>query len=49
MHDELIIEAPEDELDAVSTLLKHEMENAIKLSVPLVADTASGKSWYDAK
>ena len=49
VHDELIIEAPEDELDAVSTLLKHEMENAIKLSVPLVADTASGKSWYDAK
>ena len=49
VHDELIIEAPEDEQKIVSNLLKHEMENAIKLSVPLVADTSSGKSWYDAK
>ena len=49
VHDELIIETPENELDKVRQILKHEMENAIKLSVPLVADTAYGKSWYDAK
>ena len=49
VHDELIIETPENELDKVRQILKYEMENAIKLSVPLVADTAYGKSWYDAK
>lgn len=49
VHDELIIEAPEDEKDAVCNILKYEMENAIKLSVPLVVDMAWGKSWYDAK
>ncbi len=49
VHDELIIEAPEDEKDAVCNILKYEMENAVKLSVPLVVDMAWGKSWYDAK
>lgn len=49
VHDELIIESPESELERVRIILKHEMENALKLSVPLVADTSYGKSWYDAK
>ncbi|MDR2357551.1 MAG: DNA polymerase I [Oscillospiraceae bacterium] len=49
VHDELIVECPEDELGAVKALLREEMENVTSLSVPLVAETRSGKSWYDAK
>lgn len=49
VHDELIIEAPENEIDTVKKILKSEMENAVKLDVPLVVDMAVGKSWYDAK
>ncbi len=49
VHDELIIETPQHELDKVTSILRTEMENAIKLDVPLVVDMAVGKSWYDAK
>ncbi|MCL2390990.1 MAG: DNA polymerase I [Oscillospiraceae bacterium] len=49
VHDELIAQCPECEADVVSLILKEEMENAVSLSVPLVADTRVGKSWYDAK
>lgn len=49
VHDELIIEAPQDEEERVKLLLREEMENAVRLNVPLKADTSSGFSWYDAK
>lgn len=49
VHDELIIEAPNNEKDAVRKLLKEEMEGAAKLNVPLVVDMNDGKSWYDTK
>lgn len=49
VHDELIVEAPDDEVDAAARILKEEMENAYKISVPLVVDMNSGKSWYDTK
>ena len=49
VHDELMIEAHKDCAEEVATLLKTEMENAAKLSVPLTVEIASGKSWYDAK
>ena len=49
VHDELIVEAPEEESEQVRRLLQEEMENAVSLSVPLTADTAIGKTWYDAK
>lgn len=49
VHDELIVEAPQDESMRVAMLLQEEMENAVTLSVPLTADAAIGKSWYDAK
>ena len=49
VHDELIAECPENEADAVSLVLREEMENAAQLSVPLVADTRVGKSWFDVK
>ena len=49
VHDELIVEAPENEKETVAKLLQEEMENAVKLSVPLTADAAVGRTWYDAK
>ena len=49
IHDELIIEAYEDEADKVVEILTSSMESAAKLSVPLVAEAKCGKSWYDAK
>lgn len=49
IHDELIVEAPQDEAMRVAMLLQEEMENAVKLNVPLVADAAIGKTWYEAK
>lgn len=49
IHDELIVEAPQDEAMRVAMLLQEEMENAVALSVPLVADAAVGKTWYEAK
>ena len=49
VHDELIIEAPEAEKDAVAALLKDCMEHVIDLSVPLVAEVKMGNSWYETK
>ncbi|MBE6590426.1 MAG: DNA polymerase I [Ruminococcaceae bacterium] len=47
VHDELIIEAHVSEKDYVKRLLKEEMEAAFSMRVPLIADTAVGKTWYD--
>ena len=49
VHDELIVEAPIEESQTVAQLLQEEMENAVELLVPLTADSAIGKTWYDAK
>jgi len=49
VHDELIIEAPKGEVDKVCVLLREEMEQAAKLSVPLKVDMKVGRSWYDTK
>ncbi|MDX8046686.1 DNA polymerase I [Gracilibacillus sp. S3-1-1] len=49
VHDELILEVPEEEMEKVSNLLVDVMENAIELSVPLKVDVESGDTWYDAK
>ena len=49
VHDELIIETVLHEEAEVRKLLEECMVNAVKMSVPLVAETKSGKSWYDAK
>jgi DNA polymerase-1 len=49
VHDELIVECPEGESSLVSLVLREEMENAAKLSVPLVAETRVGKSWFETK
>ena len=49
VHDELIVEAPEEEAEKTVKLLREEMEQAVSLSVPLVAEASIGKTWYDAK
>ena len=49
VHDELIIEAPEEEAEAVASLLKREMEDAVTLAVPLTVEVSIGKTWYDCK
>jgi len=49
VHDELLLEVPEKELDEVAVLVKHEMESAVSLDVPLVADVGVGDNWMDAK
>jgi DNA polymerase-1 len=49
VHDELLVEAPEAEVDEVSKMLKHEMETAVTLDVPLIADVGVGDNWMDAK
>lgn len=49
VHDELIIEVPETDVEPVKQILKTEMENSVKLNVPLVVDIHTGKSWYEAK
>jgi DNA polymerase-1 len=49
VHDELIVECPNDEASHVKALLKEEMEAAADLSVPLRTDAAVGKSWGEAK
>lgn len=49
VHDELIVEAPPEESAQAARLLQEEMENAVRLEVPLIADAATGRTWYDAK
>ena len=48
VHDELIVECPESEAAQVRALLEEEMENAVKLSVPLIAEAHVGHSWAEA-
>ena len=49
VHDELIVEAPLDEAMRAAMVLQEEMENAVKLSVPMVAEASMGETWFDAK
>lgn len=49
VHDELIVSAPKAEVSAAETILKREMEEAVRLTVPLIAEVGTGFSWYDAK
>lgn len=49
VHDEIVLEVPENELTAIKTLVKDIMESAIELVVPLKADESAGKTWYEAK
>lgn len=49
VHDELVLDAPEEEVEKAAGILKYEMENAVKLKVPLTVEVHTGKNWYDAK
>jgi DNA polymerase I len=49
VHDELLLEVPESEVDTVRAVVVDRMEGAVELSVPIVADWGVGKSWYEAK
>ena len=49
VHDELVFEAPPDEVETLQRMVKHEMESARQFAVPLVVDTGVGDNWRDAK
>ncbi|MBQ2957627.1 MAG: DNA polymerase I [Clostridia bacterium] len=49
VHDELIVEAPEEEAAQVAKILKETMESVMELSVPLTAEVNAGRSWFDCK
>jgi DNA polymerase-1 len=48
VHDELVFEVPVDELESLSRMVRDEMENVIRLDVPLVVDISSGANWAEA-
>jgi DNA polymerase-1 len=47
VHDELVFDVPEEEIEPVSAMVRHEMEHVIELNVPLVADVGTGANWRD--
>ena len=49
VHDELIVEAPENKIEQAKQIIKETMENAYKLKVPLIADIGVGENWLEAK
>ncbi len=49
VHDELVLEVPEGEVDSVSEIVRREMEGVASLAVPLAVDLGVGESWYEAK
>ena len=48
VHDELVFDIHKDELEILKPIIKHEMENAYKLSIPLTVDLGEGKNWLEA-
>ena len=49
IHDELLLEAPKEESEKAKEILKQEMENAVKLKIPLTVEVSEAKNWYDCK
>ena len=47
VHDELVFEVPHNELEAVSKLVREEMEGVYKMAVPLLVEVCSGPNWRD--
>jgi len=48
IHDELIVESPENEKDKAAKILQKGMEKAYSLSVPLIAEAVFGQTWFEA-
>ena len=48
IHDELLFDVPKNEIEILPSLVRFEMENAIKLNVPLKVDCDYGKNWFEA-
>ena len=48
VHDELVFDVHNDELEKIQHMIKYEMENAFKLDVPLEVDLGAGKDWLEA-
>nr|WP_199161496.1 DNA polymerase [Elizabethkingia sp. ASV34] len=48
VHDELLFEVPEDEVEIMEKLIKHEMENVVRLSIPLIIELGKGANWAEA-
>ena len=48
VHDELIVEAPEAEVEEVKRVLREEMEQVVQYSVPLTTEVGTGKTWLEA-
>ena len=49
VHDELVIDTPVEEVEAVSALLVENMQNVVELRVPLIAEAKSGTDWYSVE
>ncbi|MCH2367097.1 MAG: DNA polymerase, partial [Planctomycetes bacterium] len=49
VHDELVLDAPEDKVDEYSSIVREEMAGAIELDVPVKVDVAWGKNWLESK
>jgi DNA polymerase-1 len=49
VHDELVFECPPAEVEPVTKLVRHEMENVRELNVPMLVDIGVGDNWRDAK
>ena len=48
VHDELLFDVPQEELDEVKSIVRDGMENAIQLDVPLRVDMGTGRNWLEA-
>ncbi|MYY29005.1 DNA polymerase [Elizabethkingia anophelis] len=48
VHDELLFEVPKDEVEIMEKLIKHEMENVVRLSIPLIIELGKGANWAEA-
>ena len=48
VHDELLFEVPEEEIEPIKVLIKEKMESAVKTKVPLIVEVGVGNNWLEA-